>query len=130
MAVVVKNENQDPDLVYEPGFEMHYGLTEESCGVNSVTLYRTIFLPSKKSKPHFHVSGDLVWYHLTGPKALWYIGKDGKEMATEVGDFISIPRGEIHLTVNTSDSEAIHGVGGYGGCGGPYQSGKIFVENE
>jgi uncharacterized RmlC-like cupin family protein len=109
---------------------MHYGLTEESCGVNSVTLYRTIFPPSKKSKPHFHVSGDLVWYHLTGPKALWYIGKDGKEMATEVGDFISIPRGEIHLTVNTSDSEAIHGVGGYGGCGGPYQSGKVFVENE
>lgn len=51
-------------------------------------------------------------------------------MATEVGDFISIPRREIHLTVNTSGSEAIHGVGGYGGCGGPYQSGKVFVENE
>ena len=43
MAVVVRNQNQSPDLVYEPGFEMHYGLTEESCGVMTVTLYRTIF---------------------------------------------------------------------------------------
>ncbi len=55
-----------------PGFEMRYGLTEESCGVNSVTLYRTVFLPGK-----------------------------------------------------TFDAEAILGAGG--GCGGSYQSGKIFV---
>ncbi len=129
MAVFVKNENLPPDLMYEPGFEMHYGLTEESCGISSVTLYRTVFPPGKKSKAHYHENGDLIWYHLSGPEAIWYIGEERQEHITGPGDFVSIPRGEIHSTENTSGAEAIHGVGGYGGCGGPYQSGKVFVED-
>ncbi len=129
MAVVISNRSQPPDLKYEPGFEMHYGITEESTGIQSATLYRTIFPPGKKSKAHYHTNGDLIWYHLSGPRAVWYIGEEREAHPTEPGDFIFIPRGEIHSTVNTSDSEAVHGVGGYGGCSGPWKSGKVFVED-
>ncbi len=69
-----------------------------------------------------------MWFHISGPPAVWHIGEDKVEHVTEPGDFMYIPRGEIHNTINSHATDAVEGVGGYGGCGNPYKSGKIFVE--
>ncbi|MEK6710328.1 MAG: cupin domain-containing protein [Nitrospinota bacterium] len=128
MAKVISTRNIRPDLKYEPGFELQFGITDETTGIQSATLVRTHFPAKSNSKAHYHSNGDLMWFHMSGPKAAWLIGKEKKEFVTEPGDFIYIPRGEIHSTINSHATEAVEGVGGYGGCGNPYKSGKTFVE--
>jgi uncharacterized RmlC-like cupin family protein len=128
MAKVISVKNIPPDLKYEPGFELRFGITDETTGIQTATLVRTNFPPKSHSRAHYHESGDLIWYHISGPTAVWLIGKEKKEHVTEPGDFMFIPRGEIHSTINSSETEAVEGVGGYGGCSNPYKSGKVFVE--
>jgi uncharacterized RmlC-like cupin family protein len=128
MAKVISTKNLSPDLKYEPGFELKFGITDESTGIESATLVRTHFPANTKSRAHYHENGELIWFHISGPKAIWLIGEEKKEFPTEPGDFMYIPRGEIHSTINDHPTEAVEGVGGYGGCSNPYKSGKVFVE--
>ena len=128
MAKVLSVKNLPVDQKYEPGFNLTFGITDDTTGIETATLVRTNFPPDTVSKPHYHENGDLMWYHMSGPKAIWNIGKEKIEHVTEPGDFIFIPRGEIHNTVNNSKTESVEGIGGYGGCANPYKSGKIYVE--
>ncbi len=127
MAKVISLRNVPVELRYEPGFELKFGITDETTGIQTATLVRTHFPPGSRSRAHYHEHGDLIWYCISG-RAIWLIGKEKKEYVTEAGDFMYIPRGEIHSTINPSDTEPVEGVGGYGGCGNPYKSGKVFVE--
>ncbi len=128
MAKVISTKNLSPDVKYEPGFELKFGITDETTGIKTATLVRTRFPANSESRPHYHENGDLMWFHISGPPAVWLIGEDKVEHVTEPGDFMYIPRGEIHNTINSHGTDAVEGVGGYGGCGNPYKSGKIFVE--
>jgi mannose-6-phosphate isomerase-like protein (cupin superfamily) len=67
-----------------------------------------------------------MWYCISGT-AIWYIGEKQEEFLTEPGDFMFIPRGELHCTKVTSAIEPVEGVGGYGGCSNPYKNRKVFV---
>ena len=127
MATKVSIKDIPPELKYEPGFELRLGITDEFTDTKIGTIARTHFPPKSNSKTHFHANGDLAWYCISG-KAIWLIGKEKKECVTEAGDFIYIPRGEIHSTINPSETEPVEGVGGYFGCSHPYKSGKTFVE--
>ncbi len=126
MAKVMSVKDLPVDEKYEPGFNLKFGITDETCGIQTATLVRTHFPPGSQSKPHYHTDGDLIWYCISG-KAVWYIGEEKEEFPTEAGDFMFIPRGEIHSTAVPSRTEPVEGVGGYGGCSNPYKSGKVFL---
>lgn len=127
MAKVLSVKDLPVELRYEPGFELKFGITDETTGIETATLVKTHFPAGSRSKPHYHTDGDLMWYCISG-KAVWVIGKDQKdEHVTEAGDFMYIPRNEIHSTYVPSQTEPVEGVGGYGGCSNPFKSGKIFV---
>jgi quercetin dioxygenase-like cupin family protein len=127
MANKVSLKDIRPDLKYEPGFELHFGITDEFTDTKHGTLGRTLFPPKSQSRSHIHKNGDLHWYCISG-KSIWLIGKEKKEFVIEAGDFIYIPRGEIHSTIVPSETEPVVGVGGYFGCSNPLKSGKEIVE--
>lgn len=129
MANKVSLKNIPADTKYEPGFELRFGITDEFTDTKYGTLARTHFPPKSQSRSHIHKNGDLHWYCMSG-KAIWLIGKEKKEIVTEAGDFIYIPRGEIHSTIVPSETEPVEGVGGYFGCSHPSKSGKELVNLE
>ncbi|MBT4094340.1 MAG: cupin domain-containing protein [Nitrospinaceae bacterium] len=127
MAKVLSVKNLPVDEKYEPGFELTFGITDETTGIETATLVKTHFPPASRSKRHYHTDGDLIWYCISGT-AVWYIGEELEKFVTEPGDFMFIPRGEVQCTEVESATEPVEGVGGYGGCSNPYKSGKVFIE--
>ena len=127
MATKVSSKDLPPEVKYMPGFEFRFGITDETTDTKYGTADRTHFPPKSKGKSHYHENADMFWYCISG-KAVWLIGKEKKEYVTEAGDFLFIPRGEIHSTINPSETEPVEGVGGYFGCSNPYKSGKVYVE--
>ncbi|MFH1335989.1 MAG: cupin domain-containing protein [Candidatus Zixiibacteriota bacterium] len=126
MANKVSLKDIPAELKYEPGFELRFGITDEFTDTKHGTLGRTHFPAKSNSKTHLHANGDMVWYCISGT-AIWLIGEEKKEVVTEPGDFMYIPRGEIHSTINRSTTEPVEGVGGYFGCSNPFKSGKKFI---
>ena len=60
MAKVLSVKNIPTELKYEPGFELKFGITDETTGIQTATLLRTHFPPGSKSKRHYHTEGDLI----------------------------------------------------------------------
>jgi uncharacterized RmlC-like cupin family protein len=126
MATKVSSKDIPTELKYEPGFELNNGITDETTDTKIGTMGLTHFPPKSKSRRHIHENADLAWYCLSG-KTIWLIGEEEKGVITEPGDFIFIPRGEMHSNVNPSDTETVEGVGCYFGCPSPFKSGKKLV---
>jgi quercetin dioxygenase-like cupin family protein len=127
MAIKVSFKDVSPELKYEPGLENRQGINDSTTDTQMGTLSRTYFPPRSKSRTHYHENADLAWHCISG-KAIWLIGKEKKEYVLEPGDFLYIPRGEIHSTMNPSETEPVEGVGSYFGCSHPRKSGKVIVE--
>ena len=127
MANKVSLKDIPPELKYEPGFMVRFGITDEHTDTKHGTLGRTYFPPKSQSRSHIHTNGDFHWYCISG-KAIWLIGKEKEEIVTEAGDFLYIPREEIHSTIVPSETEPVEGIGGYFGCSHPSKSGKEIVE--
>ena len=127
MATKVSYRDLPDELKYEPHLKFKFGITDETADTKHGTLIRVRFEPKVKSQPHYHANGDLFFYVISG-KSIWYIGKEKKEYVVETGDFMYVPRGEIHSTLNPSETEPMEGLTGYFGCSNPYKSGKVIVE--
>ena len=127
MATKLSFKELPLERMYEPGFEFHMGITDETTDTKDGCLTRTHFPPKSESRPHYHTNGDMFFYCISG-KTIWRVGEEKKEYVTEAGDFIFIPRGEIHNNYNPSETEPVEGVGGYFGCSNPYKSGKEVAE--
>ncbi len=127
MAVKVSFKDVSPALDYEPGFENRQGINDSTTGTRIGTLSRTFFPAKSKSRMHYHEKADLAWHCISG-KAIWFIGKEKKEYVLEPGDFLYIPRGEVHATLNPSATDPVEGVGAYFGCSHPKKSGKVIAE--
>ncbi len=129
MATKISSKGMSREKKYEPGFEFHFGITDETTDTKHGTMTLTYFPPKSKSRSHIHEDGDLAWYCISG-KAIWISGKEKKEYVMERGDFLYIPRGEVHSTINPSDTDPVEGIGCYFGCSNPYKSGKKEVPFE
>jgi quercetin dioxygenase-like cupin family protein len=127
MATKLSYKDLPIDLKYEPGLKFKFGITDETTDTKFGTLIRVKFEPKIESQFHYHTNGDLFFYCLSG-KTVWYIGKEKKEYVIEEGDFLYVPRFEIHRTVNPSDTVTSEALTGYFGCTNPYKSGKVLVE--
>jgi hypothetical protein len=60
MAKVMSVRDLPVDEKYEPGFNLKFGITDETCGIQTATLVRTQFPPGSQSKPHYHTEGDFI----------------------------------------------------------------------
>ena len=131
MAVHIKGKGLTRDTNYEPGIKHQQGICSKT--IENIdppfTLQHVIKPPGHVGSAHYHIHcarGTLVLKgrlrHFHGPLHNQQI------FESEAGDYIYTPKGEIHYTVNLSDTESVEFVTTYVGVTDVRQSGKVVVE--
>jgi len=127
VATKISMKDLPTDGEYEPGFDTHQGITGTTTGTKYGQMARVQFPPKSESRMHYHEYGDMIVYVISGT-TIFRVGKEGKEYEIGPGDFMFIPRGEMHNNRNPSETEPVEGIGAYFGCADPYESGKVLVK--
>jgi quercetin dioxygenase-like cupin family protein len=108
MVTVIKHSDMKVDLVYEPPMKVGFGVDSRSVENANMVMGYTIAPKGKKNQRHYHVNTSSCIYIVKG-KIQAIIGPDHekKELILEPGDFMFIPKGEIHGGLNLEDSELV-----------------------
>ncbi len=114
---------------YEPPFGLRVGISSETVDNPKITMSYVINPPGSRNQRHYHVNADAVVYVIKGHTRLW-VGPDDKieEFETKTGDFVYIPRGEIHGNMNVSDTEPVEVISVKIGVSSFEEEETIFVE--
>ena len=84
--------------------------------------------PGGGSSRDYHVDCTQCIYLIKG-RVRWYIGPQSEEIDMEPGDFLYIPRGEIHGNKNLSDTEAAEEIACHVGVNSFEDEATVSVEH-
>jgi uncharacterized RmlC-like cupin family protein len=127
MAVVIPRRQVPPDLEYEKGLAIQFGVSDATCGSTELTMGFTVVPPGVRNPAHHHPNAEAGMYILKGRLRV-YIGEDREETEVEEGTFIFVSKGEIHGLENLSKTEPAMLVFAYGNVPNKEASGTTFVE--
>lgn len=128
MAVVIPRRQVPPDLEYEKGLAIQFGVNDATCGSSELTMGFTVVPPGVRNPAHYHPKAEVGMYIIKGRLRV-YIGEDREENVVQEGTFIFVPRGEIHGLENLSNTEPAMLVFAYGNVPNKEASGTTFVED-
>jgi uncharacterized RmlC-like cupin family protein len=126
---IIKLSDVDATGKYVPGARHRFGLSTTTRGARGACLVRVTLPPGHQSRAHFHVNAETFNYVLS-VRVRVIVGAPGMETVDEVvgGDtFIYWDAGEIHESIDVSDTEPVETLGGYS-VGSGEASGKFHVE--
>ena len=100
-------------------YNIRVGISNETVDNPQMTMAYVIIPPGARSKRHYHANSNVAIYVIKG-RLRRFVGPEDKieEVDIEAGDFIFIPKGEIHGNVNLSDTEPAEMVTCYGNVAG------------
>ncbi|MBT3992248.1 MAG: cupin domain-containing protein [Rhodospirillaceae bacterium] len=127
MKTVIVREPRE-DLQYAPSLVTGFGINDETVENAGMVMGTSIMPPGGRNYRHYHVNGDLSMYKIKGRDKL-LIGPDDdlQELDFVEGDFVYIPRGEIHGAYNTLDEPGFL-VFCYTGINNVKELQKVYVE--
>jgi uncharacterized RmlC-like cupin family protein len=130
MAVVIRGKDlKGIDKEGKPG-HIHYGIYDEKVENPKIVMGHTITPPgARRSRLHYHANCNVGQYVISGRRRE-SVGPDydRKEYDLEAGDFIFIPQGEIHGSMNLSDTEPSEIIFVYTGVNNRHEAKTIYVE--
>jgi uncharacterized RmlC-like cupin family protein len=125
---VISAASIHPDNDFEQGLSIIFGVNDETCGAQKITTGRTSIAPGGRNDPHYHPHSEAVMYIIRGQIKMTSGTGDNKiEYIAKPGDFIYIPRMEVHGIVNCSESESAEWIFMYGGVPNKEAAGIVFV---
>ena len=83
----------------------YVGISEKTAGSTGISMNIVIIPPSAKAEPHFHNGFETAIYLLKGNVQTLYSENLSKSVVNKSGDFIFIPDGVPHQSVNLSSTE-------------------------
>lgn len=83
----------------------YVGISEKTTGSTGISMNIVIIPPSAKAEPHFHNGFETAIYLLKGNVQTLYSENLSKSVVNKSGDFIFIPDGVPHQSVNLSSTE-------------------------
>ena len=83
----------------------YVGISEKTAGSTGISMNIVIIPPSAKAEPHFHNGFETAIYLLKGNVRTLYGENLSKSVVNKSGDFIFIPDGVPHQSVNLSSTE-------------------------
>jgi len=78
-----------------------------SSGAQALRLHLVMIPPGTRSLPHFHHGRETAVYLVSGEAELWHGHGLARRALLRAGDFIYVPPGAPHLTVNRGDVTSI-----------------------
>ena len=129
MAKVIRLEDFDKEM-YEPPLRAKRGITSRTVGMPiKMTMSRVTVPPGAKNQCHYHIQCDYAVHILKGRLKMFFGPLyQQQEALVEEGDFVFIPKGEIHGLMNLSNTEAAELVATFCGAGSFDKAQTIFVE--
>jgi uncharacterized RmlC-like cupin family protein len=126
MARVIRTPRED--MVYAEPLVTGVGIDNKTVPKVRMVMGTSIMPPGERNRRHYHVNADLGMFKIKGHDRL-LIGPDHEmqEMDFKDGDFVYIPKGEIHGAINLDHQRGLL-VLCYVGVGSVEETQKIYVE--
>ena len=130
MALVIRGKDlKGIDKEGKPGY-IHYGIYDEKIENPKIVMGHTITpAGARRSRLHYHANCNVGQYVISGRRRE-VVGPefDRKEYDLEPGDFLFIPQGEIHGSLNLSETEPSEIIFVYTGVNNRHEAKTIYVE--
>lgn len=125
---IINAEMVPEDTEYERGFSIRFAVNDKTCGAQKITTGRTFLEPGGRNEAHYHVNSEAVMYIIRGKIRITAgVGEEKTEYIVGPGNFIYVPRMEVHGIVNYSDTESAEWIFMYGGVPNEEVAGTVFV---
>jgi len=128
MASIIPRPEVVPDLEYEKGLEIQFGINDATCGARELTMGFTVVPPGVRNPAHFHQNAEAGLYILSGQLKI-YLGETREVRMVGPHTFLHVPKGEIHGLENLSDTEPATLIFAYGNVPSKDIAGTTFVED-
>ena len=128
MATLIKYKEMRKLPDYEPPLDARIGIDNKLVKNSPLMMGHPIIPPGGRNQRHYHVN-TAAGQHVVKGRLRMFIGPDHdlKEIDVEEGDFVYVPRGEIHGGMNRSDTEPVELVFTYPGVPDKEAAGTIEV---
>jgi uncharacterized RmlC-like cupin family protein len=127
MATVIHLKDLTANTTFEPPCNISYGISKETVKNAKMVMGYTTSGPNMRNQRHYHINCDVGQYRIKGHDRL-IIGPDHDQQIIDVGpgDFVYIPRGEIHGAIGQGESCEL--IFCYVGVSSKEESETVFVE--
>jgi len=128
MATVIHLKDLAANTTFEPPCNISYGISRETVKNASMVMGYTTSGAQIRNQRHYHIHCEVGQYRINGRDRM-LLGPDHDQERIDVGpgDFVYIPKGEIHGTINLSDQPGL-AVFCYVGVGSVEDTQRIYVE--
>src|SRR4030042_3746060 len=129
-ARLIRPKDVKIDLESEPPLNVGLGIRSETVWTPiGMTMARVVIPPGARNQRHFHVKTDAGMHLLKGRLKMFFgPNHDMTEAVAEAGDFVFVPRGEIHGLMNLSNSESAEIVATYNSVGTLEEAQTVYLE--
>lgn len=128
MASIIPRPEVEPDLEYEKGLEIQFGINDATCGARELTMGFTVVPPGVRNPAHFHQNAEAGLFILSGQLKI-YLGETREVRIVGPETFLHVPKGEIHGLENMSKTEPATLIFAYGNVPSKEIAGTTFVED-
>jgi uncharacterized RmlC-like cupin family protein len=129
MATLIRSKDVKLNATYDPHLPCGEGIESSTVPETTFRMHYLIVPPGKRSYAHYHCDTAAGNYIVKGHLRI-YIGPlyDQQIFDVEAGDFIHIPKGEIHYSENLSDTEPVELISCYPDVATREAAGRVYVE--
>jgi len=127
---IIRPKDVNVDLKFEPPLNIGLGIDSETIGTPiKMSMARVVIPPGGRNQRHYHINTDTGAHVLKG-RLKWLLGPDHEmeEIVVEAGDFVYVPRGEIHGLMNLSNTESAELVVAVNSAGSTEEAGTMYME--
>jgi len=108
MVTIIKSKKRRVDVEYEPPMKVGFGIDSTNVQNPGMVMGYTTGPAGSRNQRHYHVNTPSGIFVVKGRSKL-IVGPDHEmqEFILEEGDFVYVPRGEIHGAVNLEDTAVV-----------------------
>lgn len=89
------------------GFNYAQGISSATAGSEALCLQLATIPPGARAKAHLHKDHESAAYVISGRLIFWFGAELRENVTAGPGDFLYIPPGVPHLSINGSDTEPV-----------------------
>ncbi len=98
------NRSDAPAFITKDGSEIREIMAPANSAVGRLSLAEAIVFPGEKTRKHYHISVEEIYYFLSGKGLMW---QAGEEVEVSAGDAVANPPGTPHFITNIGEKPLV-----------------------